>query len=142
MASTLQSTKAKVTDVQAVQAVLDRYWCDFQAHVEPRDGAGAGTLTLSGGGSPEALLADELPDRRAYPHQDTWDDAVGVLAAAHGEERFAALLRDLAPYLETPLTVLWHCTLDDGGFGGAAQWTVGPGSPHVQVQTVRPLPAN
>jgi hypothetical protein len=138
MPATLQSTKARVTDVQAVKAVLARYWCDFKAHVVRR-GAGAGTLTLSGGGSPEALLADEFPDRREYPHQDTWDDAVGDLAAAHGEERFAALLRDLAPYLETPLTVIWHCTLDDGGFGGAGQWTVWPGSPHVQVQEVRPL---
>ncbi len=60
------------------------------------------------------------------------------LLVEEGEEGFFDMLRDLAPYLETPLTVVWY-RYCEGSFDGAGQWTVWPGSPYVQVQKVEPL---
>jgi hypothetical protein len=141
MASVLVSTTVKVTDVQAVKGVLDNYYFNFDPEVEPREGAGAGTLTIAGHDSwPEAVHVDEWADRQEFPDEDAWDDAMRRLLEERGEEGFVAMLGDLAPYLETPLTVVWHRILE-GHFDGAGQYTVWPGSPYVQVQTVRPLAA-
>jgi hypothetical protein len=138
----LESTKAKVRDVQAVKEVLDRYWYYFDPEIETQGGVGNGYLTLSGFDSwPEALRVEDWPDDEEYPDEDAWDDAMRHLLAEKGNEGFVAMLRELAPYLETPLTIVWH-RIEGGEFDGAGQWTVWPGSPYVQVQQVNPLTTN
>jgi hypothetical protein len=136
----IQSTKANVSNVQAVKSIFDSYWYDFDFQIETHDSAGNGCLTLSGIDSwPEAMHLEDLPDDEEYPDEDDWDDALQDLLMEKGNEGFVAMLRKLAPYLETPLTVVWY-SIDAYDFHGAGRWTVWPGSPDVQVQKVDPLP--
>jgi hypothetical protein len=134
----VESTKTKVNNVTAVQDILDNYWCGFEPQIEPEH-AGTGTLTLAGwDADPQAVHVDQWPDDEEYPDEDDWDDAMQLVLEEKGNEGFVAMLRELAPYLQTPLTVVWH-SIFEGHFGGAGQWTVQPGSPDVQVQEVFPL---
>jgi hypothetical protein len=137
--SIIESTKAKVKNVQAVEEVLDRYWHEFDPEIEDDDGSASGSLTLSGYDAfPQAVSEADWPADDEYPDDHAWESAVEDLLWKLGDEGFVALLQDLAPYLGTPLTVVWHWT-GSGEFLGAGQWTVWPGSPYVQVHEVVPL---
>jgi hypothetical protein len=136
----IESTKGNVSNVKAIKSILDSYWTEFEPIVVPNEGAESGSITISGHDSwPSALHISEWPDSEEHTDDQDWDDAMSDLLEEKGEEGFLALLRDLAPYLETPLTIVW-CDIFEGDFWGAAQWTVCPGSPDVEVQRVDPLP--
>jgi hypothetical protein len=100
---------------------------------------------------PEAVRRDQLPneedfhedgeedlpdedDDEGFPDEDRWYKAVDKLYEEKGEEGFLALLRELAPHLESPLLILevWN----DVFFGhahGAEVWHVQPGASEVET---------
>jgi hypothetical protein len=133
--SKMQSNEAKVSDVSAVYKVLAGYGFYFDVRIEPKDGATPGVIAIGRiGDFPWAVRKREpggSPQRQE------------VASSRPEEEGFADLLRNLAPYLLTPLTIVWSAIHSSSReLEGAGQWTVWPGSPYVQVQRVAPLPEN
>ncbi|HEY3836915.1 MAG TPA: hypothetical protein VGL72_10105 [Bryobacteraceae bacterium] len=144
--SKLDSTVAKVSDIQSAAELRERYWANFDIHLKADDGAASGTITIvRAAARPLAITRMELHDRGAQPalydDGEEWAEVVEPLLAKYGDDGFVALLRELVPLLVTPLIVVWHRKID-GAFDGAAQWAIWPGCPFVRVQQVDPLPVN
>jgi len=138
----VESTKATVNNVPAVQNILNNYWHHFHTTVVPDGGGRTGTLALSGYDAlPLALPVSLWPDPEEYPNDHAWENIMEFGLQEIGDVGFVAMLERIAPYLETPLTVVWHRKVE-GQFGLAGQWTVYPGAPNVQVQEVFPLARN
>jgi len=103
--------------VVVVKNIVDSYLHDMDVEINPAEGKGKGTLRISSEGHWPAMV------KRKLVHEK--DEAAEALNE-HGEEGFADFLRELAPYLETPLTVIaFHIDKDE--FFGATQWEVKPG---------------
>jgi hypothetical protein len=83
---------------------------------------------------PTAVPVDLVPHEADYSDEDAWFDARAEAFYKHGDEGLLALLRQLSPYLESPLVIL---ALDDDAEGCSAEvWTVHPGAQealHLQV---------
>jgi hypothetical protein len=90
---------------------------------------------------PQALPLDLWPDEELAESElekdefgrTEWDR----LYQEKGNEGFLALLRDLAPYLKTPLMILFlHRPLPHYDPSSARAWTVHPGSKEVETLDV------
>jgi hypothetical protein len=131
MMAKTQSTTATVSNVGAVCALLDAYVLDVKVEVKADEGGVKGSLRVADDdGWPAAMRRNFLPDPEDGPRQD-YEDAERYLLMEHGEHGFAGLLRELAPYLETPLTVL--ALRRAGGDSWARALTVRPGGAEVEV---------
>src|SRR5262245_17449350 len=99
----ITSNSAKVNDLDAVLVILGEYETNCAVLVRRDEDGQGGMIRFRGADSPpKAVLYDELP-----PPDDTdgsSDDWLDVLDD-EGDEGFVNLLRDLGPYLETPLVV-------------------------------------
>src|SRR5947208_2873521 len=89
----LQSTKAQVTDVEAIKRVLDKYEYDFDAEIHQHVGTPLGLISISGTDAfPEALHEDRWPDRDEYSGRAAWNCAMDDSFIKYGKERFVSLL--------------------------------------------------
>jgi hypothetical protein len=149
MTTELTSTKTRVRDPQMVRVLLYAYKV---RGVETRlsDEGATGTLSMAYQDVdpdwfewPVALHRDQWPDEEpdAGPEEpDTeedpgdedrgeteWDRCFDEM----GQEGFLALLRRLAPYLETPLLIQATISTWDDRTAGSRAWLVHPGSREV-----------
>lgn len=128
-----QSTTARVSDIGAVQDVLDGYRFDFTVELKADDGAVAGTIRMFHEDDwPSALKRNWLPDPEETSNREC-DEIERHLFMEEGDEGFTGLLLDLAPFLETPLLVLGAGVVGERYL--AESWSVGPGGK--EVATVR-----
>jgi hypothetical protein len=148
MSVELTSTTAKVNDPQTVRKILDSYALRG-VDIELREEGSGGTLEMAfQEGDPDlserplALHRDQWPDEEEYPAEEELDeDELGETEwdnryEEKGEEGFLALLRDLAPCLETPLMILVVGKECFTSFYSAQAWTVHPGSKEVTTLRV------
>jgi hypothetical protein len=145
MSIELTSTKAKVRDTQNVREILESYALQG-VDIELYEEGPGGTLELAfQGGDPDwfewplALHRDRWPSED--PDQELDEDEWGETEwdkryEEQGEEGFLALLRDLAPCLETPLMLLVVGKDRFTSFYSAQAWTVHPGSKEVETLDV------
>lgn len=112
MPAELKSNKAKIRSPEKVKEILDSYeldYVDINLHESEKECELEMSLLSN---DPEAgplawaLSSDWLPDKEEFPDDDAWFEAVDDLMREKGDDGFLALLRDLAPYLETPLMIL------------------------------------
>lgn len=141
----LQSTRAKVRDIEKVREVLDSYEVeDVEIKLQERDSGW--TLEMSyversredfgSWTGPRAYPRQEVPseevpgeaqdpdpqDRPEREFEDEYEDP------EEGNYQFVNLLADLGPYLESPLVVLVvGATYCHGSPDEASAWVVGPG---------------
>ncbi len=90
---------------------------------------------------PLALHRDQWPDEEEYPDEDSDEAELGETEwdkryEKKGEEGFLALLRDLAPFLETPLMILVVGRDHSFSTCAAQAWTVRPGRKKVKTLAV------
>jgi hypothetical protein len=155
MSVQLTSTNAKVNDPQTVRKILDSYALRG-VDIELCEEGSGGTLKMAfQEGDPDwwawplALHRDQWPDEEQYPDEDQFDEDElgededelgetewGKRYEEKGEEGFLALLRDLAPCLETPLMLLVVGKDHFTSFYSAQAWTVHPGSKNVETLDV------
>jgi hypothetical protein len=143
MSVELTSTKTKVNDPQTVRKILESY-ASQGVDIELYEEGPGGTLEMAfQEGEPDwfewplALHRDRWPSED--PDQELDEDEWGETEwdrryEEQGEEGFLALLRDLAPHLATPLTLL-RVAMDRGSCAAQA-WTVHPGSKEVETLDV------
>jgi len=135
----LESRPVKVSELKAVEDILDSYLFSFSVRLEPDANGSGGTLIIGG---------DEFAPRALSPHQmevhgidydaDPYEEPAWSLLDELGDEGVTDLIRSLTPYLLGPLVVVWYY-LDEGLFWEAKQWTAWPDSPHVQFQSIYAL---
>ena len=140
MSVELKSIKAKVTDPQKVEKILDSYY-EQGVEIELSEEADGWTLAMTFRGDdfdgylwPQALHWERLPSKEQYPDEDEFDSELDKRYDEEGEKGFLALLRELAPHLETPLVILaadW-----DYNRGSAQVWSVQPGGREVEMLDV------
>jgi hypothetical protein len=134
-----QSTVAKVTDLGAVEAVLDAYAYRFDVELLAAGMLTGGTIRIADAGRwPHAVRRELLPDPEDTAPAD-YDALEADVFAEHGGDGFVGLLRDLAPLLKSPLTVV--ALLRAGERCWAQAWTVLPGAAEVQVAELEEGPA-
>jgi hypothetical protein len=140
MSVTVTSTKAKVRDPERVREVLDSYeWEGVEIKLQ-QEGFGW-TLEMAHHDEdsdswvwPAALRREDVPSEDQYPDMDDLLDAELKLYLEKGGEGFLALLRELAPHLESPLLILVTAASQSGGLDYAASaWRVEPGAKEVEV---------
>jgi hypothetical protein len=137
MPVTLTSTKAKVSDPQKVEKILDSYYEEgvaIQLSEEPDGWTLAMTFRdgdIDGYELPVALPRERLPSEEQYPDDEEWNEEVNNRFDEEGAEGFLALLRELAPHLETPLVILWGAELWRDY--SAKAWVVQPGASEVEM---------
>jgi hypothetical protein len=134
----LKSTKPRLKEPGAVAEVLAGYTLESGALILQAEEGGAATLELVGDGWPLAWKNEPRPVSEALPVMV----ARGAELAADGiaQERargFIELLCDLAPYLESSLTVWASLFSSDGKFQGAREWSVAPGATRVEVTDMK-----
>ncbi len=127
------SNTAKVSDLDAVYAVLREYEtdCDILSRRD-EDGRG-GVIRIHGEETwPRAVKRDELP-----PPNDTndGDDAWLEVMFDKGDQGFLDLLLALAPHLTVPL-VVQAVMLDGVDFLGAKEWILRPGAKEVETKAI------
>jgi hypothetical protein len=122
---------AKISDEQKVAAVLDSYKMQGLKFLRDEE-----TLTVDVdwdgqlGKLPRAVKWDELLDRNQYPDEDSWLGAISAMFNERGEEGFLSLLRELAPYLETPLAIA--AVGFEKGVYILMRWRIEPGASEVE----------
>ena len=143
MSATVTSTKAKVRDPERVREVLESYeWEGVEIKLQEEDSGW--TLEMAYRDEdwescdwPAALRSEDLPSEDQYPDEDALYDARADLLGEKGGEGFLALLRELAPHLESPLQVLAVAASPfDGFYYGAGAWRVEPGGKEVETLEV------
>jgi hypothetical protein len=141
MSIELTSTKAKVRDAQKVREILESYALQG-VDIELYEEGPGGTLEMGfQEGEPDwfewplALHRDQWPPENPDEELDEddwveteWDKRY----EEKGEEGFLALLRDLAPCLETPLMILAVAKDRHSPTCAVQAWTVHPGSKDVE----------
>jgi hypothetical protein len=145
MSVMVTSTKAKVRDPEKVRAVLESYqWEGIE--VELHEGGQQWVLAMAFEEGdfdwwewPLALHRGQWPSEDRYPDEEKWDEeTLGETEwdrayEEKGAEGFLALLRDLAPYLETPLLILVTIRdISDHSVQSQA-WSVHPGAKEVET---------
>ena len=131
----LTSNKARVTDRAAVLRVLEDYFYQCDIDVQGEEGSAAGTIGFSSGeGGPDAVRYEDydLPE-----DEDEEFDALSDHQDEDGERGFVKLLREVAPYLETPLTVQAVSYWNDGFPIWAREWHVRPGAEEVEFNSFK-----
>ena len=140
MSVTVTSTKAKVRDPERVREVLESHeWEGVEIKLQ-EEGSGW-TLEMAHHDEewdwwdwPAALRSEDLPSEDQYPDEDAFFEAEGTLYRDKGGEGFLALLRELAPHLESPLLILVVAATPLHGFEYAARaWRVEPGAREVET---------
>jgi hypothetical protein len=142
MSVELKSIKAKVTDPQKVEKILDSYY-EQGVEIELSEGPDGWNLAMTfrdhvfdSWSWPQALHWERLPSEEQSPDEDQWDDELDKRYDEEGDEGFLSLLRELAPHLETPLVILWAGQHWDAG--SAKAWIVQPGARAVETLDVHP----
>jgi hypothetical protein len=147
MSVELTSTKVKVSDHRAVRKILDSYALRG-VEIELHEKGSGGTLELTFQERdpdwvewPLALHRDQWPDEEQHPDEELDEDELGETEwdkryDEKGEEGFLALLRDLAPCLETRLMILVVGKDRFTSFYSAQAWTVHPRSKQVETLNV------
>ncbi len=129
MYAELSSSKAKVKDIAKVRDVLESYDMQCVQFLLYEDGVLDVVLvtdpeTDDGEAWPQALRQDHRPDRDEFPDEESWRDAIYLAWDEKGDEGFVDLLRELGPYLLTPLMIL---AASRAGHGARAQvWRIEP----------------
>src|SRR4051812_21693895 len=114
---TIKSNQAKVNEIEAVQDVLYSYYYAFDVKLEPDETDVGGTLELVlSSECPQALSVESIPDPDEYPSKDEWYCQRSRLLTDRGYEGFLTMLAELAPYLESPLTIIWWSDLYESEF--------------------------
>jgi hypothetical protein len=135
-------SKTKVNDAGAVRRVLAGYFCTVTFEVADATEPGAGTLLGGpwqyGPAEPNDFdwpqaVKEELLDR-PVPDADAF---VALVLDRHGDQGFVDLLRALAPYLASPLTVQAARRFGEGQPIHAREWHVKPGATEVEVNTFK-----
>jgi hypothetical protein len=143
MSVKLNSTKAKVRDPEKVREILDSYeWQGME--IELQDEGAGWILTMSyldidweSWEWPRALRLEDLsalPSEDQYPNEDDFFETEFNLYQEKGEEGLLALLRELAPHLESSLLIVVVTASPSDGFYYAARvWRVEPGAKEVET---------
>jgi hypothetical protein len=137
MTSELVSTTARVRDPEQVRTILDSYLVDGVEITLAQDGSDWVLRAAFEDADPNefqrpvALHRGQLPDEQKYPDQNAWGDALDELLQERGGEGFEALLRDLAPHVETPLLLLYADWVGTGA--SATVWRAQPGTGEVET---------
>lgn len=136
MSVELASTTGKVNDIKKVRLILESY-CFDGVDIQVDD---IGHLLLSTDGNdfslPLAVKADRLPNEEE-DDPDLEDHNIKMwfkTMCEEGDEEFLAFLRELAPYLETPLMIL--AVENENGDAVAQIWRAQPGSETVETMFV------
>src|SRR3954454_16180907 len=121
------SNAVPVRDADAVAAVMDRYYTEFDWTIND-DGL------FSLGGTYYVPWAVPLSDLPAAPDEDDpewerWSAEVEDILYARGDRGFLDLLTDLGPYLAAPLTVVALHAAADGLPEDVSAFRVEPGRP-------------
>jgi hypothetical protein len=141
MSATLTSTKAKVHDPEKVREVLDSYeWEGVEIHFLEEETGWILELTnhdpdWDSAAWPQALRSEEVPHEEQYPDEEERYDALSDRFCENGDKGFLALLRDLAPYLDTPLLILVSGSARSNECSGQV-WRVQPGDTEVETLEV------
>src|SRR5947209_1905960 len=98
----MQSNEAKVSDVSAVKNVLAGYAYFFDVRIEPKDGATPGVIAIGTKGDMPWAVRKNEPG--GSPQRQEGGSGFG---RSPDDEGLADLLRNLAPYLLTPLIIVW-----------------------------------
>jgi hypothetical protein len=136
MATKLVSSKARIRDAKTVRAILDaREMVRVEFRLVKKGKGSVLDATFEGQdpgarARPAAVCLDELRAQMGYAHKDAWVEAVDHALGAKGGEGFLALLRELAPHLETDLLILSASHAE--GRCWAEVWYVRPGAKDVQ----------
>ena len=138
MPSAATSTKATVRNPERAGEILDSYHCrGVQVVLQEKDTVWSVEMTDNDNEEwdmelPQALRLECLPSPEEFEDETEWMDEVMIRLMNEGDAGFLALLRDLAPYLETPLLILGGGAR--GGWGYAASvWRVEPGAKEVET---------
>jgi hypothetical protein len=142
MSVTLKSTKAKVRDPEKVRAVLDSYALKG-VEIELREEGSGWFLEMAyHDGDPEwwewpvAVRPEQLPSEEQYADEEAFDEAEDDVYEEKGHEGFLALLRDLAPHLESALLILFSLKTLNYYDHAAQAWHVQPGATEVETLEV------
>lgn len=139
--SILLSNVAKITNVGAVEQILDGYDSYIEFDLRPEESGQRGTLQVSPDDEwPRALKDSLVPDRDDFEDDESWLEAIDEASAkesdrgqCQGDEGFVCLLQEIAPYLETPLRIFHVCVYKCHDH---REWTVRPGATEVLVTDV------
>jgi len=137
MSTKLTSTTAKVRDPQKVSKIFASYEVRG-AEVELHEEKEGWVLDMAfkdesydGWEWPAALHRDQWPIQEEYADEDDWYDELDRRFDDQGDEGFLALLRDLAPTLETQLLIL--VAVRESAYSSARAWTVQPETREIQT---------
>lgn len=112
----VECNKAAVSNVEAVEQVLGRYYYEFEPVIEP-DVYGNYSLSFLLNDGPEAVLRERYPSLEfdLLPEHRSRRCHRKILKAMeeHGVDDFHDLLKGLAPHLEDWLIIRMRLTLRD-----------------------------
>jgi hypothetical protein len=143
MSVDVTSTKARVRDPERVREVLDSYAWEGVEFKLREEGSGW-TLEMAHHDEdweswdlPAALSIDDSPGEGQHPDGDGPSEAEWEAFREKCAEGFLALLRELAPHLESPLLILAVAATPIDEFKYAARaWRVEPGAREVDALAV------
>jgi len=142
----LTSNLAKIKDPEAVENILCNYLFRFEVFVRETEAGGGWTLEMAGvgrgtgvgdsaRGEPLALPTDQVPNPWQHPMPESPFAEMIALLQERGQEGFAAMLLDLAPFLETELKV--RAVSDQADLHVAQEWLVRPGAQKLEHAEIR-----
>ena len=136
MSANIKSTAAKLSDAIGAREICGKYRFNFSIAVcAAGENPATGTLRISGKNWPAALLQEQVPADDKDSDDESRFNALAMLYEQKGEEGFIALLRDLAPCLETPLTIQ-ATEYNYAEFHIAQEWIVQPGAKDPDIKTI------
>ena len=134
------SSKSRVRSISAAKSITNNRMLDFTVMFEQDTGADTGAIWFldSGDASLSAVTMNRsaVQDSEDWTEED-WQDHWEEMLSEKGSEGFNALLLEMAPLLETPLTAFsaFGAFAESKGYCSVSLVTVRPGATQVEVQS-------
>src|SRR4029077_21049542 len=139
MSVKLRSAAGKLNDAIRAGQTCAKYRYTFSLEIRADgENPATGTLRISGRNWPAALKKEQIPEDGKDSDDESRFNALAALYEQKGEQGFVALLLDLAPCLETPLTIQ-AIEYDFDEFHIAREWIIQPGARAVETRTMLPI---